>query len=401
MSDILKTETEAIVNLAEHLTNLNFKIENLSIPIYQLQEEILTLYNLIKNAEHMYRTMLNTLKDNNNNKNNIHLKLGLIGSSIYIDNLLKSVCDYSDELTVLERIVMKYSFEKNHMNELGIVSAECDEFVRNVEKSLVDRVNTKFLVSFTNENVDVLTRCLYMYDNLHKQSEAEIVFQTKVVRPLMERIFTESNLEKHNQNLDSLYDEVLVFLDVKMKILYQILHRNTDLVGYNFTYNSFWKEFNQQSLQRLPNITAPGNPDLFQKRFQTSWQMLRKIAAHCGNENLVVTDDTFQEHLRKFNLPVYYEIRYQKIAGNLESLIVSGLDNFYESEGTNNSKIKLTTALIQSVSQCYDCDIYLDQLADQFLKLSMMLLSRYVKWFTSTLNVSQVNMAWHITVEFT
>lgn len=40
MSDILKTETEAIVNLAEYLTNLNSKIENLSVPICQLREEI-------------------------------------------------------------------------------------------------------------------------------------------------------------------------------------------------------------------------------------------------------------------------------------------------------------------------------------------------------------------------
>lgn len=41
MSDILKTETEAIVNLAEHLTNLQIKIENLQQPILQLKEEIL------------------------------------------------------------------------------------------------------------------------------------------------------------------------------------------------------------------------------------------------------------------------------------------------------------------------------------------------------------------------
>lgn len=41
MSDILKNETEAIVNLAEYLTNLNSKIDDLSIPISQLKEEIL------------------------------------------------------------------------------------------------------------------------------------------------------------------------------------------------------------------------------------------------------------------------------------------------------------------------------------------------------------------------
>lgn len=40
MSEILKTETEAIVLLAENLTNLSAKIDDLSVPISQLAEEI-------------------------------------------------------------------------------------------------------------------------------------------------------------------------------------------------------------------------------------------------------------------------------------------------------------------------------------------------------------------------
>lgn len=40
MTDILKTETEAIVNLAEHLTNLSSRVSELSSPIFQLHEEI-------------------------------------------------------------------------------------------------------------------------------------------------------------------------------------------------------------------------------------------------------------------------------------------------------------------------------------------------------------------------
>lgn len=40
MSEILKTETEAIVYLAENLTNLSGKIDGLSVPVSQLLEEI-------------------------------------------------------------------------------------------------------------------------------------------------------------------------------------------------------------------------------------------------------------------------------------------------------------------------------------------------------------------------
>lgn len=40
MSEILKTETEAIVYLAENLTNLSANIDALSLPVSQLLEEI-------------------------------------------------------------------------------------------------------------------------------------------------------------------------------------------------------------------------------------------------------------------------------------------------------------------------------------------------------------------------
>lgn len=40
MVDILKMETEDIINLAESLTNLSSKIDELSTPVSQLCEEI-------------------------------------------------------------------------------------------------------------------------------------------------------------------------------------------------------------------------------------------------------------------------------------------------------------------------------------------------------------------------
>ncbi|KAJ8923750.1 hypothetical protein NQ315_010331 [Exocentrus adspersus] len=84
MSDILKTETEAIVNLAEYLTNLNSKIENLSIPICQLREEIRTLYDLVESAEKSYNSTLEALKSNNLKKEQYTFKTGYCNNlSVY------------------------------------------------------------------------------------------------------------------------------------------------------------------------------------------------------------------------------------------------------------------------------------------------------------------------------
>nr|XP_023011876.1 conserved oligomeric Golgi complex subunit 2 [Leptinotarsa decemlineata] len=385
MSEILKTETEAIVNLAEYLTNLNSKIENLSLPVSQLREEIMTLFNLIELAERSYKEMLENVKDNNIKKNNLRLKLGIISSSVYIDKMLKSSADSFEDLIVLERVVNKYSFQRNYINELGIVSSDIEIITQNIENRLVRMVNENFLKSFKNEDSDVLTRCLRMYDNLSKQEEALEIFRTSMVLPYLEKLFTESNLERSNQNLDKIYEEVLYFMDTKMSILDNILSANPDLTSYNFTLHSFWKEFDLQSRQGLPHITAPGNPELFQKRFKSTWNVLLRIAKKCGNENLITENETFQEHLKRFNLPVYFEIRYQRIAGNFETDILVDKNEMNSMKNELSCKFKPTVALWVAVSECFHENSYLDQLADQFLKLSMMLLSRYLWWFQTIL----------------
>lgn len=55
MSDILKTETEAIVYLAENLTNLSSKIDDLFLPVAQLLEEIRVRENIFEHADYFIK----------------------------------------------------------------------------------------------------------------------------------------------------------------------------------------------------------------------------------------------------------------------------------------------------------------------------------------------------------
>ncbi|CAG9816969.1 unnamed protein product [Phaedon cochleariae] len=385
MSEILKTETEAIVNLAEYLTNLNSKIENLSLPVNQLQEEVRTLFKVIDSIENEFKTMVNEMKNNNLKKNHFHLKLGIISSLVYIEKMLCASVDSFEDLFVLERIVCKYSFQCNHIFQLGLMSEDIKDLTRNIENSLLHMVNVNFLEAVKNDDSEILTRCLRMYDNLHKQEEAEEILKVKVIRPFMKNIITETNLEKLNQDLCQIYQQVLNFLDSKMSLLLKIIVTNPDLRSYKFALNSFWKEFDRQSREGLPNITAPGNPELFQKRFKSTWAVLLRIAEKCEDKNLIYQDTTFQEHLKRFNLPVYFEIRYQQIAGTFENNIQVDHSEMYCSPNELTCKLGPTLGLWTAVSQCFHEHIYLDQLADQFLKLSMMLLSRYLIWFETVI----------------
>ncbi|CAG9828552.1 unnamed protein product [Diabrotica balteata] len=381
MSEILKDETEAIVNLAEYLTNLNVKIEHLSLPFFQLREEIMALNQLISNAEMSYGMLLNNIKDNNTSKNNLNLKLGVISCSVYIDKLLKNFAESFEDLIILERIVGKYSLQKSYVDELEIVTTDMQDIMVTVEDQLVKVINRKFLQAVEANDTEIVTRCLRMYDSLKKHNDAEDIYRRTVVRPYLQRLFSDNSVEKSNQNVDKIYENVLDFIDTNMKVLTTVVESNADLNVFNFIFNSFWKEFDKQSREGLPHITAPGNPEQFQKRYKSTYEVLLKISRKCKNEDLITQDESFTEHLKRFNLPVYLEIRYQKIASDFESALDMEPNEFYATKNEISCKLKPTLALWIAVSQCFDKDVYLDQLADQFIRLSMLLLSRYLKWF--------------------
>lgn len=142
-------------------------------------------------------------------------------------------------------------------------------------------------------------------------------------------------------------------------------------------------EVDKQLQDNLPTITAPGNPDVFQKRFQETWHFFTQIAEKCNNMNLLRTDTTFKQNIKRFNLAVYFEIRFQQIASKLEEELLT-CNSFYGND--KRFKITITAKFWDAIVRCFDREIYLVFLADQFLRMSMLVLSRYLTWLTNHIN---------------
>ncbi|KAL3290393.1 hypothetical protein HHI36_023734 [Cryptolaemus montrouzieri] len=319
MAEILKTETEAIANLAEYLTNINTNIDDLSVSLSQLQEELKILHTLIENAEIEYRKTLDSKRMKEIERNQLLARLDFITITLYVDDIIKSVeKDPDGNTNDLEKAVHKFSFQKNYLSELGIV--EVSYVIMKTENKLLSLVHQQFLKGLGDKNEITITKCLDMYNNLDKQKEAEELYQIKIVRPVLSPIYTERCLDKFDQDVNKIYNKTLEFLNSDMKLLDDILQRNSHLkTSFNFILNSFWVEVDMQCRKGLPHITAPGNPELFQKRFVSTWNLVIDIAKKCGNENFIKTQPSIREHIRRFNLPVYFEIRFQQIASQFES----------------------------------------------------------------------------------
>lgn len=287
--------------------------------------------------------------------------------------------DIIKNLLTLERMVNKFSFQKNYLEELNLMTLDTQKIVNSVEYKLMVNLNNCFLHALHCENKDILIRALRMYVDLQKCDEAHLICQTHILKPVLQDILSERYLGLCNQDLDKVYSKVKEILDMKVDFLSEIVEENADLNCFNFVLKSFWKEFDRQSRVGLPHITAPGNPELFQKRFTCTYNLLKHIANKAGDEHLIIKDEEFQDHLKRFNLPVYFEIKFQQIAGNFESSTIDmDLKNVTADINKHSFRLKPSVILWEGLESCFHEDVFIDQLADHFIRLSMMLLSRYV-----------------------
>lgn len=383
MGKILKNETEAIVHLAEQLSSLHVKVLSLLNPVSQFREEMKILNDLIQKAVKEYLTNSDDLEAFSKKENILFAELEFVSVLEYIKNLFED--GNMSDIDVLERTVLKYSLK---YIPLMLMANNSNDVASGTEKLFLVELNSNFLKYFQENMEHNVMRCLRMYHNLNEQKEAESFFRKNFVRPKLKLILNENNLKTHNNELDALYLEALNILNRDMNMFDNILSKNSDLKNaFNFTFNSFWTEFDRQSREGLPYIAAPGNPELFQKRYTATWSLLEQIALKCGDVKLIINDDSFQEHIRRFNLPVYFEIIFQQIAGEFESglAIDPGEESIFIMKNEYGVNLSVTANLHKALHQCFSKNIFINQLSNQFLKMSMFITSRYLLWFQQAL----------------
>lgn len=284
------------------------------------------------------------------------------------DHLLQEDVD----LLYLERAINAFSYEKQYFY-LKNISVAQDETVSLIENKLNTILDESFIKSVKNKDYDGIHLCLQMYINLHRLTEAQQIYREFFVRKSLQQIFNQKNFDMHSQQLSELYAQAISYISKEMDLIIKITKENEDLRCFNFVINSFWKETDALLKENLSNVTAPGNPELFHSRFKHTWNFICHILSMNGSKLARVP--SILDHIKRFNLPVYFEIRYQQIAGSLEREIISNttLNGNFKCE---NGVLKVTAAFWKCFEECFHEDIYIEHLTGNFVKLSQLVLSR-------------------------
>ncbi|XP_035723696.1 conserved oligomeric Golgi complex subunit 2-like [Vespa mandarinia] len=218
----------------------------------------------------------------------------------------------------------------------------------------------------------------------------ELVVRRDVISPIINNILQDEDSQTEFNNLQSIYNRLLNILSGELKQLLDITlcSNRIQVKGFNFLVNSFWIEIEEKIDQQLKYIFAPGNPELFHKRYtETMWFRKKLEEFYNVPAHISILKDHLQykNFLKKWNLPVYFQIRFQEIAGTVETAFKKSISPELIKESANILMLEefslYTTSIVWNcLYRIWSENIYLSQLFQEFWKLTLQVCSRYQTW---------------------
>ncbi|RID78691.1 hypothetical protein BRARA_A01487 [Brassica rapa] len=222
---------------------------------------------------------------------------------------------------------------------------------------------------------------------------------------LLERIASEMNRLKFYMTqvlLDTVSFLVLSFYISLIVLFAWYLVAKTDKSGlhvFDFLANSILKEVLSAIQKVKPGAFSPGRPTQFLKNYKASLEFLAYLEGYCPSRTAVTkfrTEAVYIEFMKQWNVGVYFSLRFQEIAGALDSALTSPSlvfiqDSDLDKRSSPNLMLRQSATLLESLRSCWKEDVLVFSAADKFLRLTLQLLSRYCVWVSSSLHTRRGN----------
>ncbi|CAL1269698.1 unnamed protein product [Larinioides sclopetarius] len=263
-----------------------------------------------------------------------------------------------------------------------------EEVVSSVAKNLEQQLQAVFLQSLSDDlmHKQNLHKILRIYSYISEESKVEGIFRSSVVRPVMKNLITQNNITK--LGLEKVLNDILNFIPSSCNDVLKMTRRtNNDseiVPGYDFLVNAVWPEIIDAFQYIAPvYLFSLGDPEQFHQNYCSFMKFLDQFEHICGIQSSVSKfreQPSYKEFIQKFNLDVYFQIRFQEIAGRFEH-------NLFEERLTKEINdtdlpysLKVTVSLWSCINLCWSDSIYLPFLKKDFWRLTVQLILRYNKY---------------------
>ena len=159
---------------------------------------------------------------------------------------------------------------------------------------------------------------------------------------------------------------------------------------FDFVVNAIFPELTQYLEQSSQILFFVGDPDVFHGRY-SHWlnflAELKGLLSKASEQNLIHSP-AFQQFSSRWDLVVYYQIRFQEIATAIESVLVDQPFGLVE-DTTSLYRTVIASTVFKSIDRCWQESVFLEPLSYRFWKLTLQCIVRFRTW-TETIQVGGV-----------
>lgn len=385
MIELINEDYADFVNLSANLIGLDKSIDVIVTPLASLREDLTTIKSDLQLSMDEIEKSLQDKMQLRQLQRSLKSITSLNGTREHLLQLLgatdTTTTTTSDPILV-ERIVGLLC----HQN---IYLEQCEKYlkpdqlhsVKTLSTQSMDLLKSFFLEAIRNANKKNLEVSLRLYSILNATATAEAIFRTDVLKPHLTKLISEQSLQNSPKGLTGIYDQIINYILTDMKDIL-LLSRQVDESNYDFLLHSFWPEVEHRLEVNMSSIFAPGNPNFFYQKYQATVEFLVKFESHVSQPEEFRRQKQYQSFLKRWNLPVYFQIRFQEIGGAVETELSKEVTTATIHTGGGDNAIRLIpiSKALENVTRCWAEGVYLDPLLPRFLKLTLQIYGRVSGW---------------------
>eukprot|EP00898_Chlorokybus_atmophyticus_P000165 jgi/Chlat1/1149/Chrsp112S01611 len=250
--------------------------------------------------------------------------------------------------------------------------------VEAAEKALVTRLEACLRRGLATRDSKALFHVLQAFLAAEHARTAERVVREVLVAPLVADVFTAP--EASGDVLRAELQSIAPRTQEQLGFLLELTHGSGALAhGFDWLAASVLAEVSQQLTLRRAAALGPGLPALFHAHYLAALDFLCALEAMCPTKAAVQAfraHSAYSDFLAKWNLGVYFTLRYQDFAGALDAALDPS--RLWEAAAAKSTlSLAASNVLNNALLRCWTPDTFLAALSHRFLKLSLQLLARY------------------------
>ncbi|XP_033698459.1 conserved oligomeric Golgi complex subunit 2 isoform X6 [Tursiops truncatus] len=281
MVELINKDYADFVNLSTNLVGMDRALSQLSVPLGQLREEVLSLRSSVSEGIRAVDERMSKQEDIRKKKICVLRLIQVIRSVEKIEKILNS--QHSKETSALEassplltgQILERIATEFNQLQFHAVQSKgmplldKIRPRIAGITAMLQQSLEGLLLEGLRTSSVDVIRHCLRTYATIDKARDAEALVGQVLVKPYVDEVIVEQIADAHPSDLQLMYRKLLEFVPHHCRLLREVTggatssEKGNTVPGYDFLVNSVWPEIVRGLEEKLPSLFNAGNPDAF------------------------------------------------------------------------------------------------------------------------------------------